>query len=105
METDSAGNSVRFHREFIPFSSARLANIESEIWQLTLQLLLARRTNQFYQNTTYCFHYNRPCMYWPICRSGMNETVAATQYKIEPPHSELETTKDLIPEKVSNFTF
>lgn len=78
-----------FHREHIPLDNNRLNGVESEIWELTQQLLIARRTGNFYQNTDHCFKWGRACPYFPICRSGMNEVVASTGYQIKEPHSEL----------------
>jgi len=78
-----------FHRELLIISRDNLDVLHSEIWELTQQLLLARRTGQWYMNTDYCFNYNRPCMYFPICRSGGNPLVIQNHYRVAPPHPEL----------------
>ncbi|OQA87748.1 MAG: PD-(D/E)XK nuclease superfamily protein [bacterium ADurb.Bin236] len=83
-----------FHREMLIISRENFDVLHSEIWELTQQLLLARRTGQWYMNTDYCFHYNRPCMYFPICRSGGNPLVIENRYRIVPPHSELDGAGD-----------
>lgn len=78
-----------FHRELLIISRDNFDVLHSEVWELTQQLLLARRTGRWYMNTDYCFHYNRPCMYFPICRSGENPNIIENLYRVAPPHSEL----------------
>ncbi len=78
-----------FHRELLYISREQYDVLHSEVWELTQQLLLARRTGRWYMNTDYCFHYNRPCVYFPICRSGDNPNTVENLYRVAPPHPEL----------------
>jgi len=79
-----------FYRELLYLSRDQFDMLHSEVWELTQQLLLARRTGRWYKNTDYCFHYNRPCSYFPICRSNGNPNVVENLYRVVPPHPELD---------------
>jgi len=78
-----------FHRERLFISRDQYDMLHSEVWELTQQLLLARRTGRWYMNTDYCFHYNKPCSYFPICRSNENPNVIENLYRVSEPHPEL----------------
>jgi len=78
-----------FHRELLYISREQFHVLHSEVWELTQQLLMARRTGRWYMNTDYCFHYNRPCAYFPICRSNENPNIIENFYRVAPPHPEL----------------
>ena len=81
-----------FHRELLYFYPDQFNVLHAEVWELTQQLLLARRTGFWYMNSDYCFHYNKPCAYFPICRSGDNPNVIANLYREIEPHPELQET-------------
>jgi hypothetical protein len=78
-----------YHREILIISESRIREIESEVWELAQNLLFSRRTGRWYQNTTFCFHWNKPCCYYPLCKSGGSELVKSEFYRHEPPHKEL----------------
>ena len=78
-----------FHREMLYLSRDRFEILRAELWELTQAFLDARRRGVFYQNTSFCFNYNRPCAYFPICRSNGNPNVIENFYMITPPHEEL----------------
>lgn len=78
-----------YHREALITDDQRVQEIQAELWELTQQLLICRRKGIWYQNTSFCFHYQRPCAYFPLCRSGGSELVKEQLYRIEPPHEEL----------------
>lgn len=82
-----------FHREIIFLDGTRLKMIEAEIWELTQQLNDATRRNAWYQNTSYCFNFNRPCPYLPLCSSNENPNILNTMYEIRQPHEELAKTE------------
>ena len=86
-----------FHREVLYFSRDQLAEVERELWQLAQQFLFARRRGWLVRNTGYCFHYGRPCAYYPLCRANGTEHVIANLYERRPPHEELDTTPDDAP--------
>lgn len=79
-----------FHRERLFISRDQYDMLHSEVWELTQQLLLARRTGRWYMNTDYCFHYNKSCSYFPICRSNENPNVIENLYRVSEPHPELD---------------
>jgi len=78
-----------FHREQLLLSRDQFRLLQEELWDLTQQYLAARRQNLWSRSTSYCFHWNRPCGYYPICTSGGNPNVIENLYEIRPPHSEL----------------
>ena len=78
-----------FHRETLYISRDQFDTLASELWELTQAFLDARRRNVFYQNTSFCFQYHRPCAYFPLCRSGGNPNVMDNFYRRLPPHEEL----------------
>ena len=51
------------HREMLYLSRDRFDILRSELWELTQAFLDARRRAVFYQNTSFCFNYHRPCAY------------------------------------------
>ena len=78
-----------FHREMLYISRDRFETLQSELWELTQAFLDARRRGVFYQNTAFCFHYRRPCAYFPLCRSDGSPNVIDNLYRKVPPHEEL----------------
>jgi hypothetical protein len=78
-----------FHRERLFVSREQFDTLRAELWELTQAYLDARRRSVFYQNTSQCFVYGRPCPYLPLCRSGGNPNVAENLYEKVPPHQEL----------------
>ncbi len=89
-----------FHREILYISRDRFAVLQAELWELTQNFLDARRRDTWYQNTSQCFQYGRPCAYFPLCRSDFSPLVRENHYRIEPPHTELSdpsTTTDNAP--------
>lgn len=78
-----------FHREMLYLSRDLQTSLQSELWELTQTFLDARRRNTFYQNTSFCFNFNRSCSYFPLCRSNGNQNVIDNFYRQEAPHGEL----------------
>ena len=72
------------------FSGCHLEpGIFSELWELTQAFLEAKRRGIFYQNTAFCFNYQRPCPYFALCRSNGNPNVIENFYQSVPPNEEL----------------
>jgi len=63
--------------------------LRAELWELTQAFLDARRRDVWYQNTSFCFQYGRPCPYFALCRSGGSSNVIENFYQHLPPHEEL----------------
>jgi hypothetical protein len=78
-----------FHRETLYISRDQFATLRSELWELTQAFLDARRRDVWYQNTSFCFQYGRPCPYFALCRSGGSPNVLENFYERRPPHEEL----------------
>lgn len=78
-----------FHREMLYLSRDRFEILRSELWELTQAYLNARRRGVFYQNTAFCFNYQRPCPYFALCRSNGNPNVIENFYQRVEPNEEL----------------
>lgn len=78
-----------FHREMLLLSRDRFTELQHELWELTQAFNDARRRDVFYRNSSFCFHFNRPCAYYPLCSSGENPNVLENLYEIVPPNQEL----------------
>ena len=67
--------------------------------ELTQAFLDARRRGVFYENTSHCFQYGRPCPYFALCRSGGSPIVIENQYQRVAPHEELRDAEpaDVVP--------
>lgn len=78
-----------FHREILYISRDQFDTLKFDLWELTQQFLDCRRRGVFYQNTSYCFFYHRPCAYFPLCRSGGSPNVIENFYEHKPAHEEL----------------
>jgi hypothetical protein len=89
-----------FHREMLYLSRDRFDVLRSELWELTQAFLDARRRGVFYQNTAFCFNYQRPCAYFPLCRSNGNPNVMENFYQRVAPNEELRVIPNDTPEPV-----
>jgi hypothetical protein len=78
-----------FHREMLYLSRDRFEILRAELWELTQAFLEARRRGIFYQNTGFCFNYQRPCAYFALCRSNGNPNVIENFYQRVAPNEEL----------------
>jgi hypothetical protein len=70
-----------FHRELIYLSRERFDELRGELWELTQAFLDARRRGVWYQNTSYCFQFGRPCPYFALCSTGGNPNVRDNFYR------------------------
>ena len=77
------------HREMLYLSRDRFDILRSELWELTQAFLDARRRGVFYQNTSFCFNFHRPCAYFALCRSNGNPNVIENFYQRVAPNEEL----------------
>jgi hypothetical protein len=82
-------DSEMFHREMLYLSRDRFEILRNELWELTQAFLDARRRGVFYQNTAFCFNYQRPCAYFALCRSNGNPNLIENFYQRVPPNEEL----------------
>jgi len=87
-----------FHREMLYLSRERFDVLRSELWELTQAFLDARRRGVFYQNTAFCFNYQRPCAYFALCRSNGNPNVIENFYQRVAPNEELRVLPSDAPE-------
>jgi hypothetical protein len=89
-----------FHRERLYLSRDRFDVLRAELWELTQAFLDARRRGVFYQNTSFCFNYQRPCPYFALCRSNGNPNVIENFYQRAEPNEELRVLAAGSPEPV-----
>jgi hypothetical protein len=87
--TEKYSDPTMLHREMLYLSRDRFDILRSELWELTQAFLDARRRGVFYQNTGFCFNYQRPCPYFALCRSNGNPNVIENFYQRVEPHEEL----------------
>lgn len=87
-----------FHRERLYLSRDRFDILRAELWELTQAFLDARRRGVFYQNTSFCFNYQRPCPYFALCRSNGNPNVIENFYQRAEPNEELRVLPSGSPE-------
>ncbi len=78
-----------FHREPLFISREQFATLRAELWELSQAFLDARRRDVWYQNTSFCFVYGKPCPYFALCRAGGSSNVLENFYERRPPHEEL----------------
>jgi hypothetical protein len=78
-----------FYRERLYLSRDRFDVLRAELWELTQAFLDARRRGVFYQNTSFCFNYQRPCPYFALCRSNGNPNVIENFYQRAESNEEL----------------
>jgi len=78
-----------FHRETLYISRDSFETLQADLWELKRAFLDARRRGVFYSNTSFCFHYGRPCPYFPLCRSNGNPNLIENLYVTVPPNEEL----------------
>lgn len=90
-----------FHRELLYISREQFATLRSELWELTQAFLDARRRDVWYQNTSFCFQYGKPCPYFALCRSGGSPNVLENFYERRPPNEELHRVSP--PEEIKTF--
>ena len=89
-----------FHREMLYISRDRFQVLQAELWELTQNFLDARRRDIWYQNTSQCFQYGRPCVYFPLCSSNFSPLVRENHYRVEPPHTELAQNRTTDPSTI-----
>ncbi|MBI5789189.1 MAG: PD-(D/E)XK nuclease family protein [Candidatus Schekmanbacteria bacterium] len=84
-----------FHREKFYIPKSRYDVLKSELWELTQNFLIARRRGYLYQNTAFCFHFQSPCAYYPVCSADNAAAVIENNYRTVDPHEELKTAQDM----------
>jgi hypothetical protein len=92
--TEKYADPEMFHREMLYLSRDRFDILRAELWELTQAFLEAKRRGIFYQNTAFCFNYQRPCPYFALCRSNGNPNVIENFYQRVPPNEELKVVQN-----------
>lgn len=90
-------NALRLFRQALYLSRDRFEVLRAELWELTQAFLDARRRGVFYQNTSHCFSYQRPCPYFALCRSNGNPNVIENFYEGVQPNEELRVIEPATP--------
>ncbi|MHB1843255.1 MAG: PD-(D/E)XK nuclease family protein [Deltaproteobacteria bacterium] len=94
-----------FHRELLYISREQFTTLRAELWELTQAFLDARRRDVWYQNTSFCFQYGKPCPYFALCRSGGSSNVRDNFYEHRLPHEELRGDGDALSPAAATETF
>jgi hypothetical protein len=94
-----------FHRETLYLSRDQFDTLRAELWELTQAFLDARRRDVWYQNTSFCFQYGKPCPYFALCRSGGSPNVLENFYERRPPHEELRAGAEAVSPAGADETF
>jgi|2_EtaG_2_1085320.scaffolds.fasta_scaffold02436_10 hypothetical protein len=84
-------NPDKMHRELIRFDEQRLADIDGEVWEMTQQILDARRRDRWSMNTSQCYSFGFGCSFVPICRAGgVLDEITANDFEVRVPFEELD---------------
>ena len=86
---DHMGSDKLYHREEIIISDERVRELEEQVWEVKDQILIAARRNKYYQNSGYCFFWNKACQYYELCKSNDSEVIASAYFQSRIPHEEL----------------
>ena len=92
-----------FHREALYISRDQVTALRAELWELTQAFLDARRRDVWYQNTSFCFQYGRPCPYFALCRSGGAQNVLDNFYRRQEPNEELRVSAPPLADDAPTF--
>jgi hypothetical protein len=79
----------RFIRVELILDFDSVANVRQTLWDISKEILDARRLGHWHQNTRACHGFGT-CAYWPLCSSKDNPTVLENLFEHEGPHPELE---------------
>ena len=86
----------RYQMEPIILDDAGMDKLQSELWELTQQFLDARRRHAagkgdpYYQNGGFCYHWNKPCPYFKLCRSNFSPLIRENFYVKKEAHPPLD---------------
>ena len=81
----------KFHRSIIYFSEDQLAQIDSEVWEATQQLLDAKRRDKWSMNSSQCYAFNRPCLFVELCKQdGHMDDILSSRFEAKIPFRELD---------------
>jgi hypothetical protein len=86
----------RFTRVELLLDQDTIDNVRQMLWDISKEILDARRTGRWHQNTRSCFGFGR-CAYWPICSSKGNELVVENLFTRAAPHEELSPDEESEP--------
>jgi len=78
----------RFTRVELLLDQDTIDNVRHTLWDISKEILEARRQGRWHQNPRSCFGFGR-CAYWPICAAKGNELVVENLFTKQEPHSEL----------------
>lgn len=83
----------RFTRVELLLDFDAVDNVRHMLWDISKEILDARRNNKWHQNTRACHGFGR-CAYWPICSSHNNPLVIETSYTKRAPNEELASEEE-----------
>jgi hypothetical protein len=83
----------RFTRVELILDFDAVANVRQMLWEISKEILDARRQERWHQNPRACFGFGK-CAYWPICSSKGNELVIENLFTKRPPNEELSSDEE-----------
>lgn len=92
-----------FFKERLYRTQNDLVNFESELWDITQDMLKCRRDNLWYKNTSRCMDYGN-CAYIPLCKGEAGEIAisdAMDLYEYREPNEELKEEESI--DDAANF--
>jgi hypothetical protein len=68
-------------REEVYIGPMQIEEWRQDVWDVTQELLEARRRNRWPRNTARCNDWNRTCQYADLCRNGGSEALINAEYE------------------------
>jgi hypothetical protein len=86
-----------FHREDLIVGERQIAEWQADLWDVTQEILWARRNGRYPRSTARCYDWGRPCDYVPICQSlGSEDMIIASEYETTEAHPELSGSVEVL---------
>jgi len=83
----------RFTRQELLLDFDSIATVRQTLWDISKELLDARRNGRWHQNPRSCFGFGK-CSYFELCSSHNNPMVIENLYRRATPHPELEESNE-----------
>jgi len=84
-----------FYLEYLTFSEAEREEWRHELWDIARDIRECEIKERWYRNTSQCIPLGGgTCPYFDICTAPDQEAIIEMSYRIEPPHSELNSEKE-----------
>jgi hypothetical protein len=86
-----------FHREELLVGERQIEEWQVDLWDVTQEILWARKAGRYPGSTARCYDWGRPCDYVPICQSlGSEDMIIASEYETTEAHPELSGSVEVL---------